>query len=115
MSLNQHYTWKDFLKEHPEHKEKKLKRSSAEGSKAFEAAFKKYMKEYLKERMNGIERMTKKISAKRAELSAKQKDLVKTKKWPKIRIAQARVGRKDAALARLAKQTERTKELQKNF
>lgn len=47
MSLNQKYTWKDFLREHPEHKEKKTKRTSSEGKKAFEAAFKAYIKKYL--------------------------------------------------------------------
>ena len=38
MSVNQKYTWHDFLKEHPEHKEKSTKRTSPEGKKAFESA-----------------------------------------------------------------------------
>ena len=35
MSMNQKYTWHDFLREHPEHREKKTKRTSSEGKKAY--------------------------------------------------------------------------------
>lgn len=56
MSLNRKYTWADFLKEHPEYKEKKIKRTSKEGGKAFDAAFKQRMKDYLKDRLTKIDK-----------------------------------------------------------
>ncbi len=56
MSLNQKYTWNDFLKSHPEYKEKKIKRTSKEGAKAFESAAKQHLKEYLKERLAKIDK-----------------------------------------------------------
>ncbi|PIR16333.1 MAG: hypothetical protein COV46_08790 [Deltaproteobacteria bacterium CG11_big_fil_rev_8_21_14_0_20_49_13] len=56
MSLSKKYTWADFLKANPEHKAKKTKRTSKEGAKAFEAAYKQHVKEYLKARMAKIDK-----------------------------------------------------------
>lgn len=86
MSLNQKYTWGDFLKAHPEYKQKKIKRTSKEGQKAFEAAYKQHAKEYLKGRL------------------AKIDDCLKKKK-----------DATSAATARLERARERTKMLQKNI
>lgn len=52
MSLHQKYTWHDFLKEHPE--KKGVKRTSSEGQKAFDAAYKKFAKAYLKGRLEEL-------------------------------------------------------------
>lgn len=86
MSLNQKYTWAQFLKDNPEYKEKKIKRTSKEGIKAFEAAYKQHIKEYLKDRMAKID---------------KQKELLKKGKG--------------ASIARLDRARERTKSLQKSI
>lgn len=115
MSLNQKYTWAQFLKDHPEMKAKKVKRTSPEGTKAFEAAFKKYIKDYLKAREAKLESQKKRAAAAKSELTKKQKNLVKQKKWPKATSLQEQIGRKDAWLGRLSKQAERLKLLQKSF
>lgn len=115
MALNQKYTWADFLKAHPEHKAKPLKRTSDEGKKLFEAAFKKHIKEYLKERTQKIEKQAKRATTERAALVKKVQEIAKSKKWPKYHTAQVKVGKKDAQLARLKKQDERVKLLQKSF
>ncbi len=115
MSLNQQYTWKDFLREHPEHKQKKTKRTSPEGKKAFEAAFKAYIKKYL---AGQVERFGKQI-AKAEQTGKKQaaavRELRKAKKWPKAKLAQEKTGRTDAAISRLKKQKERATAAQKSF
>ncbi|MFH1875028.1 MAG: hypothetical protein ABH859_07610 [Pseudomonadota bacterium] len=115
MSLNQKYTWNDFLKENPEFKEKKVKRTSKEGAKAFESAFKAKAKEFLKERTTKIDVQKKKATAKRDELAKKVQDLQKKKDFGKAKIYQTRVGRQDAWLKRLDAQTERTKTVQKSI
>ncbi|OGQ21462.1 MAG: hypothetical protein A3I05_08875 [Deltaproteobacteria bacterium RIFCSPLOWO2_02_FULL_44_10] len=115
MSLNQKYSWAHFLKEHPEMKKKGVKRTSDEGKKAFETAFKKYAKEFLKARLHGIETLQKKATHKREELIKKQQEVVKAKKRPRVKFLQTKIGRQDAWLSRLSKQAERAKELQKNF
>lgn len=84
MSLNKKYTWARFLKDHPEHKEKKTKRTSKEGQKAFDAAFKQHAKEYLKERLAKIEK-------------------------------EQKSGAAGSYLARLERNYDRTKTLQKNI
>ncbi len=50
MSLNQKYTWHDFLKDNPDLKKSGIKRTSKEGTKAFESAYNKRVKEVLKSR-----------------------------------------------------------------
>jgi hypothetical protein len=112
MSLNQKYTWSDFLKEHPEFREKKIKRTSPEGKKAFEAAFKAKMKVFLKERLALIEKESKRVEKKKAELLNK----AKASKKPCIRRRiQEKIGALDSYMARLARQESRTKTLQKGF
>lgn len=115
MALNQKYTWADFLKAHPEHKEKPLKRTSDEGKKLFEAAFKKHIKEYLKERSTKIEKQAKRATTERTALVKQVQEIAKTKNWVKFHTAQTKVGKKDAHLARLKKQEERLKVLSKSF
>lgn len=115
MSLNQKYTWAQFLKEHPEYKGKKLKRISNEGKKAFETAFKKATKEYLMTRLEKIEGFKKRATARHSELTKKQQAFTKAKNWPRAHRIQLEIGRQDALLDRLSKQSERTKSLQKHF
>jgi hypothetical protein len=107
MSLKQKYTWHDFLKEHPEHRQKGTKRTSPEGKKAFEAAYKARAKEYLEGLQKRYDREIKKAETRRAEFTARVKELCKAKKFPKARIAQEKVGRRDAAIAQLGRQKER--------
>ena len=115
MALNQKYTWHDFLKQHPEHKEKGTKRTSAEGKKAFESAYKAHVKNYLAERGEKVESMIKKVSEKRTKLSEKVKVANKTKKKTKINLAVKKLGKTDAAIARLGKFKEKNKTAQKTF
>ncbi len=112
MSLNQKYTWKNFLQENPEMKAKKVKRTSAEGKKAFEAAFKAKIKDLIKDRLVFIEKREKYVTKQRNELN---ETLKATKEAPERKIMQAKVGRKDAYLSRLTKMTEKTKLLQKSI
>jgi hypothetical protein len=115
MSLNQKYTWADFLRDNPEHKEKKTKRTSPEGKKAFEAAYKKFIKDYLTEKQEQLKRMEDKVAARRNELTKKVQGFQKAKDIAKAKFYQKKVGEKDAAIDRLQKQTERAKFLQKKF
>ena len=110
MSLNQKYTWKDFLKDNPEAKEKGLKSASKEGRKAFETAFKTKVKEYLQSFQKTVEEQKNKLTTKRNELTAKIQTLQKQKNWSKARFYQKRVGKKDAAISRLSAQIIRAKE-----
>lgn len=112
MALNQKYTWADFLKEHPELKAKKIKRTSDEGKKAFEAAFKKHIKDYLKTRLVDQEKSLKSLTTKRDALVTKLKA---TKKPAKAKCLQAKVGCRDNAMYRTTKAIERTKTAQKHF
>lgn len=114
MSLNQRYTWHDFLKEHPEFKEKGIKRMSPEGKKAFDASYKAFIKNYLAERSEKLTKLIERSTKRRDERIAKLKDLRKTKKKVKAKRAQLKVGRSDAAIAHLKKEQTRVKEAQKN-
>lgn len=110
MALNQKYSWADFLHDHPD--EKGLKRTSPEGKKAFESAYKAYLKEYLKRRLGRLQQQQKVATDVRNELVA----MLKETKLPRVaRRVQLRVGQKDHAVAVIAKQIERTKEVQKQF
>jgi hypothetical protein len=115
MSLNQKYTWLVFLREHPEHKEKKTKRTSAEGKKAFEAAFKAHVKKYLADMPALIDKQLKRIEKRRAEKTTKVRELRKAKKFGKATVAQRKVGRSDRAIVQLTKQKERAATVAKNF
>lgn len=110
MALNQKYTWKDFLKEHPEYKEKKIKRTSKEAVKAFESAYKQHVKEYLKDRIV-------KIDKEKDRAEKRKKELVTTLKGVKINsksvALKTKIGAMNAYLARLEKMKDRTKTLQK--
>ncbi len=110
MALNQKYTWTDFLHNHPEKKE--LKRTSPEGKKAFETAYKGAIKEYLKTRLTLLQKQQVKATKNRDEL------VVRLKAMKKINLAkrfQLRVGQKDHAISVITQQIERTKEIQKQF
>lgn len=113
MALNQKYTWANFLRDNPEHKEKKTKRTSSDGKKAFEAAYKKFIKEYLAERQQKLNTKKEMTTGRRDELIAKVKAFQKAKNTSKAKFYQVKVGKQDAALANIAKQVERTKMLQK--
>ena len=115
MALNQKYTWADFLKDNPEHREKKTKRTSPEGKKAFEAAYKKFIKDYLTKRQQQLGKMKEKTTTRRNEIIAKVQSFQKTKNIPKASFYQRKAGEQDAALARIAQQVERAKMLQKKF
>jgi len=115
MSLNQKYTWQDFLKEHPAHKEKGTKRTSPEGKKAFESAYKSHIKKYLAGRTKEIDEEIKRAEKRRDERTTKLKDYQKAKQWPRARRQQEKVGKADAAVGRLKRQKDRTKLLQKTF
>lgn len=110
MSLNQKYTWADFLRDNPDMKG--TKRTSPEGKKAFEAAFKKQAKEYLKARAEKMAKGEKIATEKRDALVTR----LKAAKRPlTAKTLQARVGQKDRAIAGFQKQIERTKSLQKSL
>ena len=115
MSLNQKYTWQDFLKENPAHKEKGTKRTTPEGKKAFGSAYKAHIKKYLAERSKNIDEQIKRAEKRRDERVAKLRDYQKAKKLPLARRQQERVGRAGAAIGSLKRQKDRTKLLQKTF
>ncbi len=115
MSLNQKYTWKDFLKENPEHREKKTKRTSAEGKKAFEAAFKAHAKKHLEGRLTRFEKDVEVAKKKRAALSAKSTEARKAKRIMRVKELNSQIGRIDAALGRYARQIEGNKAKQKSL
>lgn len=103
MSLAHQYTWAQFLKEHPEAKKKKVKRTSAEGAKAFKAAFEKFAKDFLKERQEKIKKEKDRVAKTKKELVDKLK-AVDGKKWYlKAKKLNRKVGRYDAYLAKLEK------------
>lgn len=112
MALNQHFTWADFLKASPELKARKIKRTSDEGKKAFEAAYKKYIKDYLKDLVTHQEKVLESIIVKRDALVMKQKA---TKKPARSRILQTKIGNRDAAAYRTQKTIARSKSQQKHF
>ncbi len=113
MSLNQKYTWGQFLKDNPEHKEKKTKRTSPEGKKAFEAAYKKFAKEYLAQRQEQLKKLEAKATEKSKALTAKVQGFQKAKNAPKAKFYQNKVGEKHAAIAQYRKQMESDKQLAK--
>jgi len=115
MSLNKKYTWHDFLKEFPEHKEKALKRTSAEGKKAFEAAYKKHIKGYLTKRAEIIEGDAKRAKTKLDDLVTKVKEQGKAGFKKRVKKTHDRIAKANAHLGRLAKEKNRNKTVQKNF
>jgi len=111
MSLGKKYTWADFLRSHPEHKQKKIKRTSKEGQKAFETAYKQHIKDFLKERLVRIEKEQEQAAEKRKELS---KSLKATKNADTAKRLKERLSAAEAYIARLDRIQGRTKTLQKN-
>ena len=115
MALKQKFTWNDFLKAHPEAKKKSLKRTSAEGKKAFETAYKAFMKEYLKDREIKTKKFIDKVTKTKAALVATLKK-TEGKKWHlKTKALNQKIGRHDAAIARFEKLIVQTKEVAKQF
>ena len=104
MSMNQKYTWHDFLREHPEHREKKTKRTSSEGKKAFEAAYKANLKKYLEEQQKRYDTQAVKAGERAKALSAKVSELRKAKRLAQAKITQKKAGRAEAAVAQIARQ-----------
>jgi hypothetical protein len=115
MSLNQKYTWHDFLRENPEHKEKGTKRTSSEGKKAFESAFKAYCKKFLEDQQNRYDRQGEKATERAKALSTKVTELRKAKKFAKGKVAQKKAGRADAAVAHLVSQKQRSQAKRKSL
>lgn len=112
MSINQKYTWADFLREHPETRAKKLKRTSKEGKKAFEDAFKTRAKSYLKDLSSRLEREMARATERRTSIIA---SLKATKDGATAKVIQARVGRKDHAINAICHQVEGAKTLAKSL
>lgn len=115
MSMNQKYTWRDFLKENPEHREKKTKRTSNEGKKAFEAAYKAHLKKYLADQSERYDKQAAKASERSKALSAKVSGLRKAKKFAKAKLAQKKAGRADRAIAQITKQKQRAQAARKSL
>lgn len=113
MGLAHKYTWQDFLKAHPDLKQKKVKRNSPEGDKAYKAAFKVFAKNYLKERTANIEKEKERAAKSKTALVERLK-AVDGKKWHlKAKDLNEKIGRFDSYLARLGRWQESTKELAK--
>lgn len=110
MALNEKYTWGDFLREHPE--KKGLKRTSPDGKKAFETAYKAFVKEYIKTRLGRLEKQQQRATKSRDELVVRQKAI---KKAALAKRFQVRVGQKDHAIAVIGQQIASTREIQKQF
>lgn len=115
MSMNQKYTWHDFLRENPEHKEKKTKRTSSEGKKAFEAAFKAYLKKYFDGQQERYDKHMAKATDRAKNLQGKVSELSKAKKFSKARVAQRKAGRATAAISQIAKQKTRAQAARKSL
>lgn len=115
MSLNQKYTWNDFLRDNPTFKKDGIKRTSKEGKKAFDAAFKEKAKEYLKGYSQRLEGQKEKALKRHAELSNKVKTLQAQKNWVKASFYQKRVGKQNAAISKISAMSIRAEEKAKNL
>ena len=113
MALKDQYTWKDFLKANPDKKE--LKRTSAEGKKAFEAAYKTFAKEYLKNREARTAKFVKSMTEEKDNLVEKLKSVPHRGWKTKSKILNQKIGKKEAAIAKFNKLLERSKAASKNF
>jgi flagellar hook-basal body complex protein FliE len=115
MALNQKYTWADFLKEHPDLKKKGVKRTSPEGKKAFESAYKTKIKAYLSSRVETVNKLKKMATEKRKTLTEKVAAFQKAEDNLSAGSYQEKVGAQDAWLGRLERQASRIKVLQKGI
>ena len=113
MSLADKYTWKDFLKANPDKKE--LKRTSTEGKKAFEAAYKTFAKEYLKNRDARTEKFIKTMTEAKDNLVEKLKSVPHRGWKAKSKILNQKIGKKEAAITKFNKLLERSKETARNL
>lgn len=115
MSLAHQFSWKKFLKENPELKKKGVKRTSPEGEKAYQAAFKEFAKNYIKDREARLKKEEKRTAEAKAKLVEELK-AVDGKKWHlKAKKLNREIGRLDAYLTSLQKSKERTKQLSKQI
>lgn len=112
MSLNQKYTWGDFLRENPDFKGKRIKRTSPEGKKAFEAAYKAKIKDILKDRLAWIAKDEARATGQRDKLVA---DMKEAKRVSRRRKVQLKIGAKDKHISRLGRMTERARQVQKDI
>ena len=115
MALNQRYTWGDFLKDNPDLKKKGIKRTSSEGKKAFESAYKTKIKAYLTGQVEKVNKFKKAATEKKKVLTAKVSAFQKAENYSKARFYQKKVGAQDEWLVKLDQQAGRIKVLQKNF
>lgn len=115
MALNQRYTWGDFLKDNPDLKKKGIKRTSSEGKKAFESAYKTKIKAYLTLQVEKVNKFKKAATEKKKALTAKVSAFQKAENRTKARFYQEKVGEQDKWLSNLDRQAARIKVLQKNF
>lgn len=115
MALKQKFTWGDFLKQNPEFKEKKMKRTSPDGEKAYQAAFKKFTKDHLKNREGWVKKEEERVSKAKGALVKTLKG-VDGKKWHlKAKDLNQKIGRYDAYLSKLSKWHEESKQLAKKI
>lgn len=110
MALKDKYTWADFLRENPD--KKGTKRTSEEGKKAFDVAYKAFIKGYLKERTALLEKALLKATTARDVLA---EELKGAKTARRKRQLQDRIGQKDHAVAETNKVIEKSKNSAKQF
>lgn len=115
MAIKDKFTWADFLKANSDAKEKKLKRTSAEGKKAFEKAYKDFAKSYLKTREEKLTAESDRAGKNRAGLIAQLKNLKGKRKHVQEKRLNKKTGRVDAYLAKLAKAQAGLKEVAKKI
>lgn len=109
MSLSQKFTWGDFLRQNPDLKAKKVKRTSPEGEKAFQAAFKKFAKDYLKEREAWIKKEEERVVEAKGKLVKTLKE-VDGRKWRiKMKKLNKEIGRFDSYLSKISRWQEESK------
>lgn len=113
MAIKDKFTWADFLKQNPEAKEKKLKRTSTEGQKAFEKAYKDFAKTYLKTREERVASETERTNKRKTELVTRLKGLEGRRKHVRQKKLNKAIGRYDAFLAKLGKSKASLKEASK--
>lgn len=110
MALKDKFTWNDFLKQNPEFKEKKVKRTSPEGEKAFNVAFKNFAKEHLKAREAYRAKEAERAASRKAILIKDLKGLDGKKWYLRSKTLNRKIGRFDAYLAKLAREQKTLKE-----
>lgn len=115
MAIKDKFTWADFLKTNSDAKEKKLKRTSPEGKKAFEKAYKEFAKNHLKTREEQLAAESDRAGKNRAGLIEQLKNLKGKRKHVQQKRLNKKTGRLDAYLAKLAKAKDGIKEVAKKI